>query len=92
MQIDIAIPALRARVRELEERLEVNGTPYDGIAARDETIRLLERDLGLAQERLKAAIAVLDAITTPGGQLALPRDGAAMARLKAAFAAAKEVA
>jgi hypothetical protein len=41
--------------------------------------------------RLKAAVAVLDAITTPDGELHLPTNEEQMARLQTAFAAAKKV-
>lgn len=36
------IRALSAEAAELRKRLEVDGSGYDGIAARDETIRQLE--------------------------------------------------
>jgi len=43
-QHDAEIVRLNDRITELEARLEIAG-PYDGIAARDETIRLLEARL-----------------------------------------------
>jgi hypothetical protein len=43
--------ALQEEVRRLTARLEIDRhSPYDGIAARDETIRQLERDLAEARE------------------------------------------
>ena len=50
-----ALEAQAKRIAELEARLEITG-PYDGIAARDETIRLLEAE----NARLRVDSARLD--------------------------------
>lgn len=55
----------------------------------EKVTRLLVRVRQL-DKRLTAAVAVLDAITTPDGDLRLPTNEAQMARLEIAFAAAKE--
>lgn len=58
------IEALQARVEALEARLEIEPShPYDGIDARDATIRLLEQRIeALETEKRKLALDLLAAL------------------------------
>lgn len=71
-----------------ELRIEASIVPH----RRGELYGLAADRIERLTARLEAAVAVLDAITTPDGALCLPTDPESMARLEAAFLAAKEVA
>lgn len=58
------IEALQSRIKALEARLEIEPShPYDGIDARDATIRLLEQRIeALETEKRKLALDLLAAL------------------------------
>lgn len=71
---------LGTRVKELEERLEVDPAhPYDGIACRDETIRQQDLRVARLEARVKQLERLLkDVIDYPGNEHARARARAAL--------------
>ena len=83
------IEALRAEVERLAKRLEVNhdAPAYDGIACRDETIRLQDRQLDvLRAENTRLREALDEIFNYSGGAMCACADPYVMDRARAALA------